>query len=734
MGISFLRPFLQSLCSNSPWNYAVFWKLKHQHEMVLVWEDGFCDILKPRDPIVGPIVDLYLENSNKILPSTFCSSVLDGTPGEYPVGLAVAEMSSASHVVGKGAVGKAAFTGNACWIYSDNIATDVFNSVLVPEQYPDEWLLQFAAGIKTILLLPVIPHGVLQLGSVEMVAEDAALVAYVKDKFEAHKKPDGYDLRYSIQQFSLMSTFMENLEEPSTFTTEKVVEGQNAIHAVKTKDCNLIPNQMMPVFMVQDFCNPSVRHVANTLENMSETDFSQQPLGMIHVAEPCQLSVEDYKSFITENDILEYYHEEKLRASSYCDDFDRRMYGDFTNESMDFHFEEGATEPTFVRNDFDSAICESGSNFFRFPGDYELRKALGTAIEDNTYQYTYGTSISGHNVACRSIGDREPSYSMDVSGVESVGFPVKEVEVEHLLEAVVANASCSFDDNSSIKSNVTSFNISLGKHFASSKRHDQSKHSASVEEDKVPWNFLTSEFVAKGINTASNLSASVSSVESKISVLSDKQQERKGHDSLNPGKLSRLSTTNKRRARAGDNQRPRPRDRQLIQDRIKELRELVPDSDKCSIDGLLDKTIKHMLFLRSVTKQADKLRHQVFEEEADEKTRRTAEVNYSHQNGTSWAVELGSEQQLCPIIVKDLDHPGHMLIEMLCTDHGHFLEIADVIHRLQLTILKGVMEKSTDNSWAHFVVETSGSFHRLDIFWPLMQLLQQSRAPISSKI
>lgn len=41
-----------------------------------------------------------------------------------------------------------------------------------------------------------------------------------------------------------------------------------------------------------------------------------------------------------------------------------------------------------------------------------------------------------------------------------------------------------------------------------------------------------------------------------------------------------------------------------------------------------------------------------------------AEVNYNHQDGTSWAVELGSEQHVCPIIVKDLDHPGHMLIEV----------------------------------------------------------------------
>lgn len=47
---------------------------------------------------------------------------------------------------------------------------------------------------------------------------------------------------------------------------------------------------------------------------------------------------------------------------------------------------------------------------------------------------------------------------------------------------------------------------------------------------------------------------------------------------------------------------------------------------------------------------------------------------------------------------------------MLCTDHGRFLEIADVIHRLKLTILKGVMEKSTDNSWARFIVEVLVSY------------------------
>lgn len=34
------------------------------------------------------------------------------------------------------------------------------------------------------------------------------------------------------------------------------------------------------------------------------------------------------------------------------------------------------------------------------------------------------------------------------------------------------------------------------------------------------------------------------------------------------------------------------------------------------------------------------------------------------QNGTSYAFEFGSETPICPIAVEDLEHPGHMLIEV----------------------------------------------------------------------
>lgn len=47
--------------------------------------------------------------------------------------------------------------------------------------------------------------------------------------------------------------------------------------------------------------------------------------------------------------------------------------------------------------------------------------------------------------------------------------------------------------------------------------------------------------------------------------------------------------------------------------------------------------------------------------------------------------------------------------QMLCEERGLFLEIADLIRGLGLTILKGVLEARNDKIWARFAVEVSFS-------------------------
>ncbi|PKI36745.1 hypothetical protein CRG98_042875 [Punica granatum] len=199
-----------------------------------------------------------------------------------------------------------------------------------------------------------------------------------------------------------------------------------------------------------------------------------------------------------------------------------------------------------------------------------------------------------------------------------------------------------------------------------------------------------------------------------------------------PKRAEEPAKPSRKRARPGESTRPRPKDRQQIQDRLKELRGIIPNGAKCSIDALLDRTIKHMLFLQNVTKYADKLKRSdepklVAHENGvvlKDESRRGGEAGSS--GGTTWAFEVGSQSMVCPIIVEDLSPPGQMLIEMLCEERGLFLEIADIVRGFGLNILKGVMEVRDNKIWSHFIVEATRHVTRMDVFWSLVQLLQQT--------
>ncbi|KAL6870728.1 hypothetical protein ACP4OV_014576 [Aristida adscensionis] len=186
--------------------------------------------------------------------------------------------------------------------------------------------------------------------------------------------------------------------------------------------------------------------------------------------------------------------------------------------------------------------------------------------------------------------------------------------------------------------------------------------------------------------------------------------------------LDTPSKSNRKRSRPGESTKPRPKDRQLIQDRIKELRELVPNGAKCSIDALLEKTVKHMLFLQSVTKNADKLKDSTESKILGGENGPLWKDYF--EGGATWAFDVGSQSMTCPIIVEDLDRPRQMLVEMLCEDRGIFLEIADFIKGLGLTILRGVMEVRKSKIWARFTVEANRDVTRMEIFLSLVRLLE----------
>ncbi|KAK4423107.1 Transcription factor LHW [Sesamum alatum] len=182
------------------------------------------------------------------------------------------------------------------------------------------------------------------------------------------------------------------------------------------------------------------------------------------------------------------------------------------------------------------------------------------------------------------------------------------------------------------------------------------------------------------------------------------------------------SKTGKKKAKPGT--RPRPKDRQMIQDRLSELRELIPNGEKMSIDRLLERTIRHLNFMQSLTKHAESLK------QIDKLKSREARKNHASNDGggATWACEV-EDQTICPLMVEDLRTPGQMLIEILCEEQGFFLEIVDVIRGFGLTILKGVMEVRETNIWANFVVEGEKGTRpvtRHEIFSSLIQLLQMT--------
>jgi len=59
-------------------------------------------------------------------------------------------------------------------------------------------------------------------------------------------------------------------------------------------------------------------------------------------------------------------------------------------------------------------------------------------------------------------------------------------------------------------------------------------------------------------------------------------------------------------------------------------------------------------------------------------------------------------------------------LQMLCEDRGIFLEIADFIKGLGLTILRGVMEMRKSKIWARFTVEV------IQLNWILRMLSVQN--------
>ncbi|GKA18318.1 transcription factor LHW-like protein isoform X1 [Tanacetum coccineum] len=652
---------------------------------ILTWEDGCFGTIKAQDSIEN----MFAETSFRGLEETSSCNTYRGTSGAEAVELAVAYMSNYQYALGDGVVGDVAYTGNSQWVSTGSKTSAVINTASIPE-HADEWVFQFAAGVKTILLVPVIPHGVLQLGSLDIVPEDAKMADYIKSEFVVHQDLIAYSDAFATnQQFSsqspssLMSTMMKSLDE----------------------------------LLYDDVA---------TIEDVNCSNHKQLTNGI--VIPTCDIL---YASQLTEKDMHKPSEGGQMDAFELTEPL--HQLTTLINPDVIESSNSGCLEPL---------ICDVGA-LLSFPKECELHKALVPAFMGKTDDYSQHLPIGDDIYTSSHLFSED---LVDSLSKKMNGYLLCKENVRNPLGSVVT--SLHLGEYSSIQtSGESSVTNSLGRYSSMVTR--KSIHEKSTFEGETS---LINNHVAPALyyNTTKNYNDSYSpsaiTYEDVVDELAVEEERKNTHDGLNHNEGSKPSVASKRRGKPGAKQTARPRDRQLIQDRLKDLRELVPDGAKCSIDGLLDRSVKHMLFLETVGDRAIKLR-KCLQSEAlwwlnhlqvmgiGPKNNRTPEDKGS-QNGASWAYELRGDIKVCPILVEDLQYPGHMIIEMLCDESIRFLEIAEVIHGLDLTILNGAMEMCSGNTWARYIVEAPREFHRLDIFWPLMKLLQlpNQHSPISSKI
>ncbi|KAF9602314.1 hypothetical protein IFM89_026431, partial [Coptis chinensis] len=361
----------------------------------------------------------------------------------------------------------------------------------------------------------------------------------------------------------------------------------------------------------------------------------------------------------------------------------------------------------------------------QLPADSDLFDTLGLDFEQGQRlecwdDYTFLVVSGSHSSLSTGASDCISDLDVGSTAGPQKGFLV-DPRLEQLLDGVTCNTSDSGPSLQDRLSTLTKATMTATANVAGKvPLHNDQVHlesyscsGGSKSKDSSLPKYRVDKSSMKNNQKDNELKAHVGSwIDDSYSITNESAASTHTKRSEEKPKVAR------RKGQPRESTRPRPKDRQQIQDRVKELREIVPSSAKCSIDALLDRTIKHMLFLQSVTKHADIIKL-VDEPKIIGNENGVILKDNSSGGGATWAFEVGGQTMVCPIIVEDMNPPGQMLVEMLCEERGYFLEIADTIRGFGLTILKGVMEVREDKIWARFIVEVLIHFkkgHKQDYY------------------
>ncbi|XP_057436954.1 transcription factor bHLH155-like isoform X2 [Lotus japonicus] len=667
-----IRQLLKGFCDNMQWKYGVFWKLNDCFPLTLTWETGY---EKRNEAMESMWSDINLKSPVEVHSSGDCSAQLF-----------MIEMCNRKYRLGEGIIGKIPLARDHFWVLCEDILTNKFDTDLISE-CPDEWLLQFASGIK--------------------VAEDIEFVTNITKQFHSiHCLEANTNSGIDFQDWSfsaLSHDLIDSLDESSSYTNT-ILNGE--VSASASLNANE-PTRLHPTmlsFIQDDRCmlrENQLKSLKRSNENeifSSSIEMSTDPRHIGHVERKPN-------------------HKDEIWAQTHLVQT-AGAFGEISN-GLNSYPGKNMTEQQFGGMETGHDDIENVNDFFTFPSECELHKAHQSVSYDKTgksvqkYISVDGSCSSSTLISIVKEHDHD-------KGLE---FP-EEVDPEYLLDAVFGNLCSASDDTTSISNSVRSL-VTMPIEFTGSIQPKFDPESSSLvvnnsdgRSDLIP-RIKSKDEIAKHLT-------SPSFVGNSSLLMIDETRKEKVNSHRQPISVPKNSSTTKKRARVDNNRKPRPRDRQMIMDRMKELRELIPDGGRCSIDNLLERTIKHMMYLRKITSQAEKLKRFADQEVPKWKKQK---INGSYP-GRSCAFDFESELAW-PIVIEDLECTGHMLIEMVCNEHGLFLEIVQVIRKLDITIMKGILENRSNTSWACFIIEVPRGFHRMDVLCPLLHLLQLRGNPVS---
>ncbi|CAM0905149.1 unnamed protein product [Alopecurus aequalis] len=670
MGLN--RELLQALCSDGLWKYAVFWSLESKKHGISTWGDGYVDKIT-KDTQIRDLYDDLADTDNQIILPIWSNEDQYQSYPLCPIEAALLSMCSHSYSLGEEIIGKVAVTGQHYWISANDFrSTDI-------DKYHEDWRFQFAAGIKTVLLVPVIPQGVLHLGSLYMVVESSALVALVKDLFYKIYNPSiphNPSATGCIYPNTLSKPTSTLLVDPPDMLAHDLFDLINSSAKLLSIDHLNLPHPFtMSEFPILEDAitgayNTGITACPDETFDANESDLwtnaHEAPSGLTH----CKTMFEP--------DMTNSNSKLRCRPVTNMEDSDYDSIDGFTLTYMAQGYQENTHGSTIVLND---SVVTSNSLVHS-----KLHKDVEAMSREDVENFMWHSRLKHQESTSHSLHQANGNKTYFYSHLESSDY------AESLLDTITCQVgNIPNSDTSHSTDSLTSSQTQIQREH----------HAVRLEEWFVADHPGGREFSPISVNDGF-MSYKVT-VSSPAEINKTMTEECVGHTIQDVHRGNSVEI--KQECKKTELHKERPRDRQLIQDRMKELRELIPNTAKCSIDALLDRTITHMLFLQSVSEKAERLPKKIENEEFRD--------------------EAKKKLVYCPLRVQELEQSGHLLIEMMCKGYDVFFEIVHLFKGLEVSILKAGLEYRSDELWARFVIEVSKCSNQMQILCPLMHLLQR---------